>query len=185
MPTLRLPKRANIGGFLPKACWIACPTEKRPVMVEAMRTLQRAKKGRWRRFGEFPRKLFRSLVNGEWNGLESCGIELEESLKLSVVSEAMNRSSVQAAIDEFDRVGRDHFLATYGFGRARRYFVKVGSSLYDSKALFGAAYGYEHPRVGPLGPADFSGGEKTVARRFRDLGLEMLVEAESPNSRNR
>jgi hypothetical protein len=30
--------------------------------------------------------------------------------------------AVGAALDEFDRLGQDAFLAKYGFGRAREYF---------------------------------------------------------------
>src|SRR6185503_16885091 len=42
---------------------------------------------------------------------------------------------------------------------------------YDSKAIVGAAHGYEHPQLGPLGAHDFSGGETTVARKLEALGF--------------
>ena len=34
-----------------------------------------------------------------------------------------SRSAVEAALDEFDELGREGFLSKYGFGKARRYFV--------------------------------------------------------------
>jgi len=35
----------------------------------------------------------------------------------------LNSSAVQAALDEFDRIGREAFLSKYGYGKARSYFV--------------------------------------------------------------
>jgi hypothetical protein len=39
------------------------------------------------------------------------------------LSELTSKEAVEAALDEFDALGRDGFLAKYGFGRSRRYFV--------------------------------------------------------------
>jgi len=75
---------------------------------------------------------------------------------------------------EFDRLGREQFLAKYGFGPAREYFLEHGGVLYDSKAVAGAAYGVQFPDQGALRPADFSGGEATVARKLRALGFEVV-----------
>jgi hypothetical protein len=66
------------------------------------------------------------------------------------LAELTSREAVVAALDEFDRLGRDSFLKQHGFGTARRYFVKRDGRYYDSKAIAGVAYGYEHP---PLPPA--------------------------------
>jgi hypothetical protein len=78
-------------------------------------------------------------------------------------------SGVRAAIAEFDRMGRDAFLHTTGFGRAREYFLEYDGRLYDSKAIVGYAHGVSTGT--PLGPADFSGGDQTVARRLQALGF--------------
>jgi len=83
--------------------------------------------------------------------------------------------SVSAALREFDDLGRDAFLSKYGFGQARNYFVVHGGRRYDSKAIVGAAHGYATGE--PLRPAEFSGGEATVARRLRELGLHVVSSA--------
>ena len=75
-----------------------------------------------------------------------------------------DRHAVESAIEEFDRIGRDAFLAKYGFGPARSYFLLYRGFRYDSKAVVGAAHGYQFPSAGPLRQHDFSGGESTVAR---------------------
>ena len=76
---------------------------------------------------------------------------------------------VERAIAEFDRLGRDSFLAEYGFGKAHGYFLIRGERRYDSKAVVGVAHGYDRPDLGPLTPQDFSGGEATVVRHLESL----------------
>jgi len=80
-------------------------------------------------------------------------------------------AALRAAIDEFDRIGRAPFLRKYGFGPAREYFLVAGGRRYDSKAIAGAAHGYQHPQEGPLTHDEFSGGEVTVRRRLEALGF--------------
>ncbi|MEO5897296.1 MAG: DUF3427 domain-containing protein [Vicinamibacterales bacterium] len=79
------------------------------------------------------------------------------------------------ALDEFDNLGRDNFLAKHGFGRARSYFLVRDGRAYDSKAIAGAAHGCQHPELGPLRPADFSGGDATVRTRLESLGFQVVV----------
>jgi hypothetical protein len=84
-------------------------------------------------------------------------------------------AAVEAAVGEFDRVGRTAFLAKYGFGRAREFMLRMPSgALYDSKAIVGAALGYQHPDQGSLSASAFSGGEVTVERKLRDLGFDVV-----------
>jgi hypothetical protein len=86
-----------------------------------------------------------------------------------------NVAAVQAAVAEFDRVGRTAFLAKYGFGRAREFMLRMPSgALHDSKAIVGAALGYQYPDQGPLSAGEFSGGEATVERKLRDLGFDVV-----------
>jgi hypothetical protein len=80
-------------------------------------------------------------------------------------------------VAEYDRLGRERFLKKYGFGRAQKFFLKLGQHRYDSKAIIGAAYGFDHPVQGPLSHRIFSGGEKTVARRLTALGFTVIVVA--------
>ncbi len=86
-----------------------------------------------------------------------------------------SRDAVLSAVAEFDAIGQDAFLAKYGFGPARRYFLEVGHKLYDSKAIVGAAYGFQYPDRGPLKPQEFTGGQRTVQAKLEQLGFTMRV----------
>ena len=46
--------------------------------------------------------------------------------------------------------------------------------LCDSKAIIGAAYGFQFPNDGALKPEDFSGGEATVVPKLQRLGFEIV-----------
>jgi 5-methylcytosine-specific restriction protein A len=84
-------------------------------------------------------------------------------------------NAVHVAMAEFDRVGREAFLANHGYGPARRYFLQSsGGKLYDSKAVAGVAYGYQFPDQGPLKSGEFSGGEATVKAQLETLGFEVV-----------
>jgi hypothetical protein len=51
--------------------------------------------------------------------------------------------AVEQAVAEFDRIGRDAFMAKYGFAdRNITYEVEVGGQNYPSKAIFGAAFAF-------------------------------------------
>ena len=80
---------------------------------------------------------------------------------------------VERAIAEFDRLGRDAFLAEHGFGKARGYFLIRDEQRYDSKAIAGVAHGHDRPDLGPLTSEDFSGGDVTVARHLESIGFEV------------
>ena len=85
-----------------------------------------------------------------------------------------SRDAVLRAVAECDKLGREAFLAKHGFGKAREYFLLVDGNRYDSKAIAGVAYGYEHPADGPLSPAVCSGGENTVRRVLQQLGFTVV-----------
>ncbi|WP_271800548.1 HNH endonuclease [Dietzia maris] len=80
--------------------------------------------------------------------------------------------AVTAALDEFDALGRDSFLAKYGFGEAKDYYVVRNGVAYDSKAIAGAAHGYL-PGKRPLRSGDFTGGAASVVKRLRVLGFRV------------
>lgn len=81
--------------------------------------------------------------------------------------------AVRRAINEFDEIGRTAFLKKYGFGKARDYLIVLGGKRYDSKAIFGAAHGYQFPDLGPLHWKEFSGGALTVERAMSEMGFEV------------
>jgi hypothetical protein len=85
-------------------------------------------------------------------------------------------TAVQRALDEFSSLGRTAFLARYGFGKSRDFMVRnpANGELCDSKAIVGAAYGFQYPGEGSLKPADFSGGEATVVPKLQSLGFEVV-----------
>ena len=77
-----------------------------------------------------------------------------------------------AAIAEFDEIGREAFLARYGFGQSREYVVVENGRDYDPKALLGAAYSHQSIGSEPLTSKDFSGGDET-RRTLERLGFEV------------
>lgn len=93
------------------------------------------------------------------------------------LSELSSPLAVQAALEEFVRIGRDAFLAKHGFRPSRRYVVVdpfTGTEA-DSKAIAGVAFGYQHTESGPLKPEDFSGGDATVASLLEGLGFRVAM----------
>lgn len=90
------------------------------------------------------------------------------------LAEVTSPDAIRAAIAEFDKLGRKAFLTKYGFGQAKRYFIRMNDRLYDSKAIVGAARGFEHPERGPMPHTDFAGGEATVKAKLEQLGFEVV-----------
>ena len=80
-------------------------------------------------------------------------------------------AAVESALDEFDRLGRAAFLEKYGFGEAREYFLVTDDGHYDSKAIFGVAWGYQHGT--PLTSEEFVGGKNGAAGRLSQLGYDI------------
>jgi len=91
-------------------------------------------------------------------------------------SDVTDPKSGVASMKEFDKIGRSAFLEKYGFGKARTYMVwdPGTGNLYDSKAIVGAAHGYQFPKQGPLKSTDFAGGEATVEQKLTSLGFEIV-----------
>jgi hypothetical protein len=98
----------------------------------------------------------------------------------SKLSRLQSPSAVQLALDEFSALGRTAFLAKYGFGKSRDFLVQNprNGQPCDSKAIVGAAYGFQYPGEGPLKPSEFSGGEATVLPKLQALGFEVFRSGE-------
>lgn len=92
------------------------------------------------------------------------------------ISKLKSSAAIAAAMKEFDEVGRTRFLEKYGFGKSREYMLRdpMTGRLYDSKAIVGAAFGYNFPEEGPLRAEDFSGGEATVEQVLTKLGFSVV-----------
>jgi hypothetical protein len=89
------------------------------------------------------------------------------------LSSITNRDAVWEAIAEYDRLGQDAFLRHYRFRRATKYLLIHQGRAYDSKAIVGAAHGYQFPELGPLRPGYFNGGLATVVRKLQELGFDV------------
>jgi len=92
------------------------------------------------------------------------------------LSELTDRNAVLAAIREYDALGQQAFLKKYGFAPARRFRLLHNGNSYDSKAIAGAAFGYQFPDRGPLKSSEFSGGEETVRPLLEGLGFKVSVD---------
>ncbi|MFE3497774.1 HNH endonuclease [Streptomyces sp. NPDC059175] len=84
---------------------------------------------------------------------------------------AITRGSVLKAIAEYDELGRDAFLAKYGFGEARSYVMVHDGREYDSKAIAGVAHLWDQGRV--LKPDEFSGGKEHAAAWLKRAGFQV------------
>jgi len=81
------------------------------------------------------------------------------------------RADVVQAIEEYDSLGQDQFLAQHGFGRATAYLLIYRGRSYDSKAILGVAY--KIATGARIGPHDFSGGVYGAAAVLRKLGFDI------------
>ena len=89
------------------------------------------------------------------------------------LSDISDRDAVLKAIEEFDDLGRSNFLEKYGFSEAKEFFLRFRGQSYDSKAICGAAHGYQFPEMGPLKAQDFSGGKETVKKTLNGLNFRV------------
>jgi 5-methylcytosine-specific restriction protein A len=92
----------------------------------------------------------------------------------------LTRDAVLMAVAEFETIGRDAFLAKYGFGKARDYYLEVDGRHYDSKAIAGAAYGYV-PGGTALTSNQLTGGITDAAAKLIELGFTVDQRASDPN----
>lgn len=88
------------------------------------------------------------------------------------LSSLTDRAAVIKAIAEYETLGRDAFLDRYGFGRAKWWYVLHEGKQYDSKAITGAAMGYQTGT--PLTALDFKGGEASAVRKLQSLGFRLV-----------
>ena len=91
----------------------------------------------------------------------------------------INRACVEAALDEFDKMGRDRFLEFYGYGPARRYWLEHHGRHYDSKAIVGVAHKWTAAGAQPLSPSDFSGGAAKVQPLLEKLGFTVVQDGDN------
>lgn len=84
---------------------------------------------------------------------------------------AITRESVLKTVAEYDQLGREAFLETYHFGKARSYVLVHEGRQYDSKAIAGVAHKWDQGRA--LAPDEFSGGKDHAAAWLKRLGFRV------------
>lgn len=89
------------------------------------------------------------------------------------LADITSRQAILDAVAEYDHIGQAAFLEKYRFGPSTGYLLVVGNREYDSKAIVGAAHGYQFPESGPLGHNQFSGGKATVKPLLERLGFHV------------
>lgn len=82
----------------------------------------------------------------------------------------ITRAGILAAIAECDALGRDAFLAKYGYRKASRFHLRHRGRSYDSKAILGVAFGHSEG-TDPGRASEFSGGAATAERVFAREGF--------------
>jgi 5-methylcytosine-specific restriction protein A len=92
----------------------------------------------------------------------------------------LTASSVEEAVKQFNRLGREAFLKAHKFSKARTYFLEIDGKLYDSKAIAGVAHAYVKPGFTHLKSSQFSGGEGTVKQVLEGLGFKVVKQGSSP-----
>lgn len=89
------------------------------------------------------------------------------------INDLNSRDAVLSAIAECDKLGRDNFLAKYGYGRAREYTLVFERREYDSKAIAGVAYGKQFGV--PMAASEHSGGAFHCVPVLQRLGFVVRV----------
>ena len=113
------------------------------------------------------------LHGGQW-------LAFRQASMTPTLSDLTSAAAVQAALDEYSRLGQSAFLSRHGFGKSRDYLVcnpRTGDWA-DSKAVAGVALAYQYPGSGGLRAGQFSGDEATVAPLLSGLGFEVKRIAE-------
>ena len=82
-------------------------------------------------------------------------------------------NAVLSAIQEFDLIGRYVFLKKYGFRKSVSYLLVHNGRQYDTKAIIGVAFGYQHNKT-PLTNNEFSGGKATVEKALIKMGFNVV-----------
>lgn len=93
----------------------------------------------------------------------------------------LTAEAINQAVAECDRLGRDAFLAAYGFKSARAYELLVNGQVYDSKAIVAVA----HKWVPAVGRAllfnELSGGVHGAVAPLVALGFEVRSPVQDPD----
>ena len=91
----------------------------------------------------------------------------------------LTEDAVQSAMQEYDQLGDDAFLAKYGFADAKLYWITYNGKRYPSKAIAGVAHRFIDGNQ-LLPSSSFTGGEGSVVRKLRQLGFVIETPERNP-----
>lgn len=86
----------------------------------------------------------------------------------------LTSAAVRQAISEFDKLGRETFLRTYGFGTANDYMLLVDGREYDSKEIVAVAHRFLPGDGLALRNDELSGGVADAVRKLTDLNFAVV-----------
>lgn len=86
-----------------------------------------------------------------------------------VAWDRLSREHVVRATREYDRLGKEEFFATHGFGPSRSYELVWEGRRYPHKAILGTAY--EFATGQRLAPTEFEGGKSGAVAVLGKLGF--------------
>ena len=92
-------------------------------------------------------------------------------MTVTVDFDRVDRTDVLLALTEYDELGGETFLDTYGFKPARTYLLAHDGKTYDSKAILGVANRYATGTAATS--EEFSGGLDGAVRVLENLGFEI------------
>ena len=82
--------------------------------------------------------------------------------------------AVDAAIAEFEKIGRDRFLEKYGYGSGQTFIKTSDGAEYDAEAILAAAVGIQYPDRGALKPGEFRATPDVVSDKLHELGFAVI-----------
>jgi hypothetical protein len=81
----------------------------------------------------------------------------------------VTEADVLRALEDYDRLGPEHFFAAHGFGPTTTYDLVRDERRYPPKAILGTAY--EFATGQRLAPGDFEGGKAGAVAILSKLGF--------------
>jgi hypothetical protein len=87
----------------------------------------------------------------------------------SISWDPVARTDVLHALEEYERLGAEHFFSEHGFAPATTYKLVWDGRAYPPKAILGTAY--EFATGERLDSADFEGGKTGAVRVLGKLGF--------------
>lgn len=89
----------------------------------------------------------------------------------------VTRDAILDAVDQYEDLGRDSFLSTYGFAAQRDVQLEYVGQKYDGMAVIAAAHGFATGT--PLASGDLLGRESEVAEQLARLQFHVLCSPET------